>query len=273
MSVTAPAIAATSPAPSHSRLYWAIADTLVVARRHILHIPQTPEQLFSATLQPIMFILLFVYCLGGAINVPGISYVDFLMAGIFVQTIVMEGMIGAMGLATDLKRGIVDRFRTLPMSPVAVLAGPILADIVRNLIAIVVMVAMGLLVGFRPTAGPVEWLGAVGLLLLAGVTVSWIGTVVALIIRDPEAVQMMAFVVLLPLSFASSAFVPIESMPSWLQPVVRHQPVSVIVTTVRGLLIDQPIGSAGWQALAWSAAIIAVCLPVSVMLYRRVQAV
>ena len=273
MSANAALTAPATTTRTHSRLYWLIADTWVVTRRHLLHIPQQPEQLFSATIQPIMFILLFVYCLGGAIDVPGMSYVNFLMAGIFVQSIVMEGMTGASGLAMDLKRGIIDRFRTLPMSPAAALTGPILSDVVRNLFAVVVMVTVGLLVGFRPDANPLEWLGAVGMLLLAGFTISWIGTVVALIVRDPEAVQIMAFVVLLPLSFASSAFVPVDTMPGWLQPIVRHQPVTVIVTTVRGLLINQPIGTAAWQAIGWCALITAVCLPLSIVLYRRVQQV
>jgi ABC-2 type transport system permease protein/oleandomycin transport system permease protein len=257
-------------ATRHGRLYWAIADTLTMSRRHLLHIPQQPEQWISATIQPIMFVLLFRYVFGGAIQIPGVSYVNYMMAGIFVQTIVIEGMTGGIGLALDLKQGVMDRFRALPMSPVAVLLGPILSDLVRNVFIIGVMVSIGLAVGFRPDADPLALLGALGVLLAASFAVSWIGSVVALIARDPEAVQMGGFIVLFPLTFASSAFVPVESMPSWLQPFVRHQPVSVIISAVRSFVLDQPAASSSWQALAWCAVIVAICVPVSVALFRRI---
>jgi ABC transporter DrrB family efflux protein len=238
------ALAATSTATAqHSRLYWGIVDTLTIARRHLLHIPQQPEQWASATLQPIMFVVLFRYVFGGAIQIPGVSYVNYLMAGIFVQTIVVEGMTGGIGLALDLKEGIMDRLRALPMSPAAVLIGPTLTDLVRNVFIIVVMLAIGLAVGFRPDGGVLGVLAAVGVLLAVGFAVSWIGALLALVARDPEAVQMLGFVVLFPLTFASSAFVPVNTMPSWLQPFVRHQPVSVIVAAVRALLLDQPTGA------------------------------
>lgn len=253
----------------HNRLYWALADTLVVARRHLLHIPQQHEQLLSATVQPVIFVLLFRFVLGGAIQTPGMSYINFLMAGIFVQSVVMEGMTGGIGLAHDLKRGIIDRFRTLPMAPSAVLAGPIAADLLRNLFVIGVMLTLGIAVGFRPSASLPAWLAAIGLLMTLSFAVSWIGSVVALLVRDPEAVQVMTFVVMMPLAFGSSAFVPVETMPGWLQPIIRHQPVTVIVDAVRGLLLNQPTDNAPWQALAWCLGIVAVCIPLSVSLYRR----
>jgi ABC-2 type transport system permease protein/oleandomycin transport system permease protein len=163
-----------------------------------------------------------------------------------------------------------DRFRALPMSPLAVLLGPILSDTVRNVFIIGVMVSMGLAVGFRPDAEPLALLGALGVLLAASFAVSWIGSVVALIARDPEAVQMVGFIILFPLTFASSAFVPVNSMPSWLQPFVRHQPVSVIISAVREFVLNQPAASATWQALAWCVAIVIVCVPLSVALFRRI---
>ena len=264
-----------SPAPvatpqRHGRLYWTIADTLTITRRHLLHLPQQPEQWMSATIQPIMFVLLFRYVFGGAINIPGVSYVNYMMAGIFVQTIVIEGMTGGIGLALDLKEGIMDRFRALPMSRIAVLLGPILADMARNLCIVGVMVSIGLAVGFRPDTAPVALLGALAILMVASFAVSWIGAVVALLMRDPEAVQMGGFIVLFPLTFASSAFVPVESMPSWLQPFVRHQPVSVVIEAVRDFVLNQPAAHASWQALAWSVCIVAVCVPLSLTLFRRV---
>ncbi|ACZ39113.1 ABC transporter permease [Sphaerobacter thermophilus] len=257
--------------PVYRRLYWALVDALVVTRRHLLHIPQQHEQWISATVQPIIFVLLFRYVFGGAIQTPEASYINFLMAGIFVQSVVMEGMTGGIGLAHDLKRGIIDRFRTLPMAPSAVLTGPIVADTLRNLFVIGVMLVLGLAVGFRPQASALAWCGAIGLLVATSFAVSWVGSVVALLVRDPEAVQVMSFVVMMPLAFASSAFVPVETMPGWLQPIVRHQPVTVIVDTVRGLLLGQSTGAAPWQALAWCAAIVAVCAPLSVVLYRRLS--
>lgn len=252
------------------RLAWSLSDIAVMARRHLLHIPRQPEQWISATIQPVMFVVLFRYVLGGAIHVPGMSYVNYMMAGIFVQTLVMEGMTGGIGLALDLKEGVMDRFRALPMSPVAVLLGPIISDMVRNVFIIAVIMALGLATGFRPTTDPLALLGAFGNLLAVSFAVSWIGMVVALVARDPEAVQMLGFVALFPLTFASSAYVPVDSMPGWLQPFARHQPVSAIISAVRALALGQPVGASAWQALAWCAAIVAVCLPLSVALFRRV---
>lgn len=269
MNATTVSMAAEFPESRRGRLYWALADTLVIARRHILHIPHEPEQLISATIQPIMFVLLFRFVFGGAIQTPGLFYINFLMAGIFVQSVVMEGMTGGVTLAYDLKRGIIDRFRTLPMAPSAVLAGPIVADLLRNLFVIGVMIAVGVAVGFRPAASAAGWVTAIAVLLAASAAVSWIGTVIALVVRDPVAVQTAAFVVLMPLSFASSAFVPVATMPSWLQPFAAHQPVSVLVNAVRALLLAQPTGSFVWQSLAWCAAIVALCVPLSVSLFRR----
>lgn len=255
--------------PNRSRLYWAIADTLMVARRHVLHIPQVPEQLFAATLSPIMFVLLFRYVFGGAIAVPGESYINFMMAGAFVQAVVGEGMVSGVGLATDLKNGIIQRFRTLPMSPFAVVAGPTIADLIRNLLGIVVMVGVGLAVGFRPEAGVTEWATVLALLLATSFAVSWIGSVLALLVRDPQAVQTVGFTALVPLAFVSSAFVPVDTMPGWLQPFVENQPITVAIDVVRALLIDQQTGASTWQAFAWCGGIVAVCMTISVLLYQR----
>lgn len=270
MSAVAQPLNAQQSTRHHSKLYWAIADTIVIARRHILHIPQVPEQLFSATIQPIMFVLLFRYVFGGAIDVPGSSYVNYLMAGIFVQSIALEGLTSGISLAQDLKRGIIDRFRTLPMSPSAVLVGPIISDLIRNVVIIGVMLSVGLAIGFRPEASLLDWLAALGLLLGVSAAVSWIGMMVALIVRDPEAVQTVAFIVMMPLTFASGAFVPVETMPGWMQPFVTHQPITVIANAVRSLLLGQPVGSAGWQAAAWCIGLFAVCLPIAVTLFRRI---
>ena len=261
----------TSP-PHHGRLYWAVADGLVLAKRNLVQIPRVPELLVFATIQPVMFVLLFRYVFGGAIDVGGTSYVDFLMAGIFVQTVAFGAMTTGIGLAEDLQKGLVDRFRSLPMSRSAVLTGRTIADLARNAFVVVVMLVVGLLVGFRPEAGPLGWAAAIGLLLLFSFAFSWIAATLALLVRSVEAVQQASFIWLFPLTFASTAFVQTDGMPGWLRAFADHQPLTQIIDTVRGFLLDQPVGSAGWQALAWCVGILLVFVPLSVSLYRRTTA-
>lgn len=258
--------------PRRSRLYWALADGMVLAKRNLVQIPRVPELLVFATIQPVMFVLLFRYVFGGAIDVSGTSYVNFLMAGIFVQTIAFGAMTTGVGLAEDLQKGLVDRFRSLPMSRSAVLTGRTVADLVRNMFVVVVMLAVGLLVGFRPEAGVAGWTAAIGLMLLFSFAFSWIGATIGLVLRSVEAVQQAGFIWLFPLTFASSAFVQTDGMPSPLRAFANHQPITQIIDAVRGLLLDQPVGSHGWQALAWCLGILVVFVPLSVSLYRRTTA-
>ncbi|HEX8261010.1 MAG TPA: ABC transporter permease [Rubrobacteraceae bacterium] len=259
--------------PRRSRVYWALADGLVLAKRNLVQIPRVPELLVFATIQPVMFVLLFRYVFGGAIDVGGgTSYVDFLMAGIFVQTVAFGAMTTGVGLAEDLQKGLVDRFRSLPMSRSAVLTGRTVADLARNAFVILVMLVVGLLVGFRPEAGVTGWAAAVGLLLLFSFAFSWIAATIGLLVRSVEAVQQASFIWLFPLTFASSAFVQTDGMPGWLRAFADNQPITQVVDAVRGLLLDQPVGSAGWLALAWCVGILLVFVPLSVSLYRRVAA-
>jgi ABC transporter DrrB family efflux protein len=250
-------------------LYWAVADALVLARRTLVQTPRIPEQLVFATIQPVMFVLLFRYVFGGAINVEGTSYVNFLMAGIFVQTVAFGATNTGVSLADDLHKGLVDRFRSLPMASSAVLMGRTIAELARNTFVVAIMFAVGLLVGFRPDGNPLAWAGALGLLLLFSFALSWIFVVNGLAVRTVEAVQQSSFLWLFPLTFVSSAFVPVESMPGWLQPFAKHQPLTQMIDAVRGLLLGDPIGTAGWQALAWCIAILAVFAPLGVSLYQR----
>ena len=255
------------------RLYWALSDGLVLAKRNLVQIPRIPELLVFATIQPVMFVLLFRYVFGGAIDVGGgTSYVNFLMAGIFVQTVAFGSVSTGIGLAEDLQRGLVDRFRSLPMAPSAVLTGRTVADLVRNAFTVAVMLAVGLLVGFRPEAGLAGWTAAIGLLLLLSFAFSWIGATIALLVRTVEAAQSGGFIWLFPLTFASSAFVPTDGMPGPLRAFANNQPITQIVDAVRGFLLDQPVGSAGWLAFAWCAGILVVFVPLSVSLYRRTTA-
>lgn len=256
--------------PLHrSPLYWTFADSLVLARRHLLQIPRIPELLVFSTIQPVMFVVLFRYVFGGAITGVGTSYVNFLMAGIFVQTTAFGSVITGIGLAEDLHRGIVDRFRSLPMSRSAVLIGRTLADLVRNMFVVLVMLLVGLLVGFRPQGSAWGWLAAVGLLLVFSFAFSWIAATVGLSVRSVEAAQSAGFIWLFPLTFASSAFVPTHTMPGWLQTFADHQPITLVVDAVRALTLGQSASSYAWEALAWCLGILVVFVPLSVSLYRR----
>jgi ABC transporter DrrB family efflux protein len=252
-----------------SRLYWAMADALVLARRHLVQIPRIPEELVFATIQPVMFVLLFRFVFGGAIQVRGTSYVNFLMAGIFVQTVIFGSTTTGIGLAQDLQRGLVDRFRSLPMAKSAVLTGRTISDLVRNMFVVVVMLAVGLLVGFRPQGNALGWAAALGMLLLVSFAFSWISATIGLSVRSVEAAQSAGFIWLFPLTFASSAFVPTSSMPEWLQTFADHQPVTIVINAIRAWLAGQPAGAAGWQALAWCVGILVVFVPLSVWAYGR----
>jgi ABC-2 type transport system permease protein len=255
----------------HGRFYWALADGWVLAKRNLVQVPRIPELLVFATIQPVMFVLLFRYVFGGAIDVGGESYVNYLMAGIFVQTVAFGSVSTGIGLSEDLQKGLVDRFRSLPMSRSAVLTGRTIADLVRNFFVVLVMLVVGLLVGFRPEAGVAGWAGAIGLLLLLSFSFSWIGATIALLLRSTEAVQSAGFIWLFPLTFASSAFVVTNNMPGVLKAFANHQPITQVIDAVRGFLLDQPVGPHGWQALAWCAGILVIFIPLSVSLYRRVE--
>ncbi len=260
------------PSGRLGRLKLTLADTLVLTKRSLTHTVRSPELLIFATIQPVMFVLLFRYVFGGAIAVRGTSYVNYLMAGIFVQSVSFGAMTTGVGLATDLTQGLVDRFRSLPMSRSAVLTGRTLGDLGRNMFTVLVMLGVGLLVGFRPHGSPLRWLGAAGLLLLISFSLSWISATIGLLVRNVEAVQSAGFVWLFPLTFASSAFVPTSSMPGVLRAFAEHQPITQVVNAVRALVLDRPVGSAGWQAVVWCVGILAVFVPLSVRLYRRTSA-
>ena len=251
------------------RLYWTIVDALILAKRHLIQIPRIPEELIFATIQPVMFVLLFRYVFGGAIAVSGTTYVNYLMAGIFAQTVIFGATTTGIGLATDLQKGLVDRFRSLPMAKSAVLTGRTLSDLVRNTFVVIIMWSVGLLVGFRPQGSFLAWVAAGGILLLTSFAFSWISATIGLLVSSVDAAQSAGFIWLFPLTFASSAFVPTKSMPDWLRAFAEHQPVSLIVNAVRGLLLNQPNASTIWQALAWCIGILVVFVPVAVWAYGR----
>lgn len=252
-----------------SNFYWALNNSWVLIRRNLTHIRNNMDQLLSLILQPIMFMLLFRYVFGGAINTGGTSYVNFLVAGILVQSAAFGATTTALGVATDLQRGIIDRFRSLPMLSSAVLIGHTVADLVRNTVSSFIMIVVGLLVGFRPTATVGEWLLAIGILLLFTLAISWLSAILGLLAKSIEAVQWFSFVAIFPLTFASSAFVPTEGMPKALRIFAENQPVTQVIEAIRALLVGTPIGNHGWLALAWCSAAIVVSVPLAAKLFRQ----
>ena len=246
-----------------------ISDTLVLAKRSLLRIPRAPDLLLSFTVQPIMFVLLFAYVFGGAITTPGYDYIDYLIPGILVQTMAFGGFVTALGLSEDLRKGLVDRFRSLPMSRAAVLAGRTLADIATNTISITVMLVVGVLVGFSFGTALPEIVAGLLLLLLFGYAFSWVFAFIGLTSSSPEAAQSLGFIVIFPLTFVSSAFVPVESMPAALQAFAEVNPFTIVVNAMRALFLGAPAGNDVWGAVAWSLAIAIVFAVLSVAKYKR----
>ena len=253
-------------------LRYGVSDTLVLARRSLLRIPRQPDLLVGFTVQPILFVLLFVYVFGGAIQTPGFDYVDFLMPGIIVQSICFGGFVSALGLADDLKKGLMDRFRSLPMTRSALLTGRTLGDVVTNVFQLIVMLVVGLLVGFNFSGSVGEVIAGIALCLLIGYAFSWVFAFIGLTASSPEAANAYGFTILFPLTFVSSAFVPVASMPSWLQPIAERNPFTYMVNAVRALFLGIPPGNDVWLALLWTLAIIVVFAPLSAWRYRRVVA-
>ena len=247
-----------------------VGDTLVIAERNLVRLPRSPDLLLAVTVQPVMFVLLFVYVFGGAIQTPGYdNYKDFLIPGILVQNIAFGGFLTALGLAEDMKKGLVDRFRSLPMARPAVLAGRTAADIVTNLLSIVVLVATGLIIGFSFDASIPEILLGVVLLLAFGYAFSWVFALIGLLVSSPEAANSVGFIAVFPLTFISSAFVPVESMPSALQTVAEVNPFTVTVNAMRALWVGGEAGNSVWGAFVWALVIFAVAAPLAVARYRK----
>jgi ABC transporter DrrB family efflux protein len=246
-----------------------LSDTLVLAKRSFMRIPRAPDLLLSFTVQPIMFVLLFAYVFGGAIATPGYEYIDFLMPGIIVQTMSFGGFVTALGLSEDLKKGLIDRFRSLPMSRGAVLAGRTLADVGTNSISIAVMIVVGLIVGFSFNAPVSHVILGIVLLLLFGYAFSWVFAFIGLSSSSPEASQSLGFIIIFPLTFVSSAFVPPESMPAALQAFAEVNPFTIVVDAMRALFLGAPAGNSVWGAFAWSVGIAAFFAALAVTKYKR----
>jgi ABC transporter DrrB family efflux protein len=251
-----------------TRFGWAITDTLTITRRNLLVWTRVPAYLVFTVIQPVMFVLLFRYVFGGAIHVAG-NYVNFLMPGIIAQTAAFATFGTAIALAQELKKGVIDRLRSMPMARSAVLAGRLVADTGRMLVTILIIVAVGYAVGFRFSNGVVPAIAMVLLATVFGLAICCISAYTGLAIGDEESVQAFGLIWLFPLTFLSSAFVPIATMPGWLQAFANNQPVTYVIDTMRALALGGPVVPSLWKSLVWLAGIFVVFLPLAVRAYRR----
>jgi ABC-2 type transport system permease protein/oleandomycin transport system permease protein len=281
--ISAPRTATARPSARPNALTRAWADTVTITQRNLINVKRNPQLLVFSTIQPVIFVLMFRYVFGGAIPIPRVPYVDYLMPGVFGQTIAFGAISTGIGLAEDMSKGLIERFRSLPMARSAVLVGRSIADLCRNVFVQGLMVGVGFLVGFRIHQGILRFLLAVALMLVFGFALSWIFATIGLLTKNAEATQAAAFPLMAPLVFASTAFVPLAGMPGWLQGWARNQPLSITIAAVRKLTLgplppqaEAALGLSGttshyvvWS-LVWAVGIVAVFAPLAVRRYRRV---
>jgi ABC transporter DrrB family efflux protein len=246
-----------------------LTDTLIIAERNLVRLPRAPDLLLAFTVQPIMFVLLFRYVFGGAIRTPGVSYVDYLIPGIIVQNIAFGGFVTALGLNEDVHKGLIDRFRSLPMSRAAVLAGRTLSDVVTNALSMTILIITGVIIGFSFNNDVLHVVAGAALLLCFGYVFSWVFAFVGLLVSSPEAANSAGFIAVFPLTFVSSAFVPVDTMPTVLRAFADANPFTLTVNAMRSLWLGQPAGDNIWEALIWMVVILAVFAPLAVRRYRR----
>jgi len=246
-------------------------DSLIMIKRSSTHILRNTDQLIGTFFQPIMFLVLFTAVFNGigASLPPGVSYINFLMAGIIIQTVAFGSTTTSLAVANDLQKGIIDRFRSLPMSNIAVLNGHVVSDVFRNTISTVVMVLAGLAFGFRPSASFLDWVLIAGIIVLFTLAFSWLSAIMGVLAKSIEGVQWMSFVIVFPLTFASTAFAPANTLAPWLRPFAEHQPISQVVEAIRALMLGTPIENYGWLAIFWCILILAVSIPVASWLFKR----
>ena len=260
-----------APAPGGMR--WLLHDSWTEATRHLRIVPRNIELLIFATVQPLMFVLLFVYVFGGAIVVPGFDrYTQFLIPGVFAQTVVFNSAITGVGLAEDLQKGLIDRLRSLPMAQPAVLVGRTISDLVRNLITFAVMLLVAFAVGFRFEGSLLGAVGATLLLLGFAYSLSWVQALFGLSVKSVEAANSAGFIWMFPFTFVSSAFVDPSTMPSWMEPIAEANPFTVVTNAGRALYNGHPVGDTVWQSIAWSVGIIAVFSMLSIRRFARATA-
>jgi len=253
-----------------SSLMWEVRDTLAMTRRNVIKKFRVPQVLVFSMVQPIIFVFMFRFVFGGAIKIPGQDYVDYLMPGIFVQTATFGMISTAIGLADDKGSGLIERLKSLPMSRSAVLSGRVFADTLHTVLITSIMLAIGYAVGFDSHTNPLMVATGVLVLVMFGFSMAWIFAVIGLAVTNGEAAQAAAFPLIAPLAFASNLFVDPATMPGWLQPWARHQPVSATADAVRACMLGGPTASKVLICVAWTVGITAVVAPIAVRRYRRV---
>ena len=269
--VTTASVGSTRHEAPSGGLGWAVRDTMAMVWRNLVTVRRVPQLLVFATVQPVIFVLLFRYVFGGAIKIPGVRYVDFLMPGIFAQTVSFGAINTAVGLAEDRTKGLNERMRSLPMSRSAVLAGRTLADTFRNVFVFALMTIVGFLVGFRLHAGVVPFVGGMLVLLLFGFSLCWLFAFIGLSVPNAEAAQAAAFPLIAPLTFASTAFVNAESMPKPLAFWARNQPLSAAVGAIRACVLGGPTATKVIISIAWSIGMVLILAPLAIWKYRKVN--
>lgn len=255
-----------------SKFLLSIQDSLLMIGRSSRHIIRNRDQLLGTFFQPIMFLVLFAAVFGGSISKalpPGISYLNFLMAGIIVQTVAFGSTTTALAICNDLQKGIVDRFRSLPMGNLAVLNGHVISDLFRNAFSTLVMLVAGVVIGFRSSASIADWFAIAGIILLFTLAFSWLMAIMGVYAKSVEAVQWLTFVIIFPLTFASTAYVPTEGMGKYLKAFAINQPITQVVEAIRALMLGTPVGNHIWMAVIWSLGILAVAVPLTAWLFKR----
>lgn len=252
-----------------SGLFWIFSDSWLMAKRSTMHIVRSLDQLMSLVMFPVMFMLLNVAVFSGAIKTGNVSYENYLFAGILIQTLAFGANYTTINIAVDMKEGIVDRFRSLPMASSALVIGHIAADLVRNIISALIIIAIGFAVGFRPNASPTEWLLAFGLAMLFTLAISWLSAVLGLVVKTLEAAQWIGFIFIFPLTFVSSAFVQLDTLSGPVRAFAANQPFTHVMDTMRHYLVGTPLDDSGWLSVVWCVGIIAVSVPLTTWLFRR----
>ncbi len=247
-----------------------LSDIWVMIKRNLIRYRRLPQLIVFTFIQPVMFVLLFAYVFGGAIQTPGVNYINYLIPGIIVQTVLFGAMMTGVGLADDLSRGMIDRFRSLPMARSAVLAGRTITESIRNLFVVLLMTGVGYIIGFRIEHGFGNFALAIGLTVLFGFAFTWVSATIGLAVKNVETAQTAGFIWVFPLAFASSVFVPVATMKAGIRAFAEHNPITYTVNVVRALALGTPVGNDLWFALAWIAAILLVFMPLAVWRYRKI---
>lgn len=253
-----------------SNLSTALSDVAVMTKRNLLRYRRLPQLVIFSFVQPIMFVLLFAYVFGGAIATSAGSYINYLLPGILVQTVLFGSMQTGVGLADDVSRGMIDRFRSLPMTRMSVLAGRTITESIRNLFVVTLMTLVGMVIGFRIQHGYIHFLLAVLLIVLFGFAFSWISAAIGLAVKNVETAQTAGFIWVFPLAFASSIFVPVATMKPALRAFAEHTPITYTVNTVRALALGAPVGDNIWYSLAWIVGLLVIFMPLAVNRYRKI---